>query len=166
MNHWVMAFPYMMYLASIGRCSILPHAGGDKLTNTTDVVFGIANICYDSRTRYYTATEVNIATSYYSICLSLNVVLTLMIVVRLVMHIRNIRKATGASDGSSGLHTAAATVVMMLIESYALYACVLLTYTIPWSVNGWAAPLFSGAVGAVQVRAIVTILQCTTGIVV
>ena len=78
---------------------------------------GITNICYDSRTRYYTVTEVNIATSYYSICLSLNVDLMLMIVMQLVMHIRNIRKATGASNGSSGLHTAAATVVMMLIAS-------------------------------------------------
>ena len=157
MNHWVMALPYLMYLASVGTCSSSPPAGGDMLTNTTDVALGIANIYYSSGIRFYTVTALNFNTSYNSICLSLNILLTLMIVLRLVVHIRNIRNATEASDGSSGLHTAAATVAMMLIESYALYAGVLLAYTIPFALASWVVALFSGLIGTVQVRVVFTI---------
>ena len=71
-----------------------------------------------------------------------------MIIIRLIVHIRNIRNATGASDGPGGLRT----VVMMLIESYALYAGVLLAYTIPWALDSWVAFLFSRLIGSVQVR--------------
>ena len=106
--------------------------------------------------KFGAATAINIATSYYSICLSLNILLTLMIVLRLIVHIRAIRNTTGDPDGSGGLHKAAATVVMMLIESYALYAGVLLAYTIPSALNSWAVDLFSGILGAVQVRVVLT----------
>ena len=157
MNHWVMAFPYLMYLASVGTCSSPLQAGGDTLTDTTDVALGIANIYYDLGLRYYTITATNISTSYFSVCLSLNVLLTLMIVLRLIVHVRNIRNSTGDPDGSGGLHKAAATVVMMLIESYALYAGVLLAYTIPSALNSWVVNLFSGVLGAVQVRVVLTI---------
>jgi len=131
MNRWAMAFPSLMYLAS--------------------VVLGIASIYYNSGVRYYTDTETNIATSYYSICLSLSILLTLMIVIRLIVHIRSVRNVTGASEGSGGLQTATATIVMMFIESYALYAGVLLAYTIPWALNSWVDILFSGVLNAVQV---------------
>ena len=151
MSHWVMAFPYLMYLASVGTCSSSPPAGSDMLTNTTDVVVGITRIYYDSGKKLLTVTSVNLDTSYSSICLSLNILLTLMIVFRLIVHIRNVRNATGASDGSGGLHTAAATVVVMLVESSALYSGVLLAYTIPWAVNSWVVALFAIVLGSVQV---------------
>ena len=157
MNHWVMFFPYLMYLASIGTCSSTPQASGDTLTNTTNVALGTAYIYNESGMRFYTVTAINIRISYISICLALNILLTLMIVLRLVMHIRNIRNATGASDGPSGLHTAAATVVMMLIESYGLYAGVILAYTVSWAMSSWVSNLFTEVVGAVQVRVELTI---------
>ena len=157
MNHRVMAFPYLMYLASIGTCSSPVYSGGDMLTNTTGVVLGIASIYYSSEMRHYTVTNTNITTSYYSISLSLNVLLTLMIVIRLIMHIRNIRNAIGASDGSGGLHTVAPTVIMMLIESYALYAGVLLAYIILWAVNSWVVNLLDGAIAVSQARIVFTI---------
>ena len=147
-----MAFPYLMYLGSVGTCSP-PQVGGDTLTNTTNVALGIANIYFSSGMKLYNITEIHITTSYYSICLSLNVILTLMIVIRLMVHIRNVRKATRSSDGSSGLHT----VVMMLIESYALYAGVLLVYTIPLAVDSWVADIFPGVICIVQVRDVFTI---------
>ena len=157
MNHWVMAFPYLMYLASIGTCSSTPQAIGDTFTYPTDVVLGIADIYYSSGTRFYTATELNIHTSYISTCLSYSILLTLMIVFRLMVHIKNIRNATGALNGSGGLHTATATVVTMLIESYALYAVVLLAYVVSRAVDSWVTTLFTGVVGAVQVRVVLTI---------
>ena len=79
-----------------------------------------------------------------------------MIVMRLIVHIRDIRNATVASDRSNGLHTAAATVVTMLVESYALYAGILLAYIILLALKSWVVALFSGAVGAVQVRVVFT----------
>jgi len=56
---------------------------------------------------------------YLSISVSLNALLTLMIVIRLVLHGRNIRAATGSAAGISGLYKAVST---MLIESCALFA--------------------------------------------
>ena len=103
-------------------------------------MLGIAYIYYDSGMRFYTVLAGNISTSYLSISLSPNVLLTLMIVMRLVVHIRNLRKVTRSSDGSSGLHTTTVTIVMMLIESYALYAVTLLLYVVPLS-----EPLYSSA---------------------
>ena len=87
-----------------------------------------------------------------------------MIVIRLMVHIRNTRNAIGASDGSSGLHTDATTVAMMLIESYAPYAGVLLAITIIWAMGNWVGFLFSGVLGAVQVRVVFTILNAVLGI--
>ena len=135
-----------------------PQLVGDTLTNTTDVVLGVASIYYDSGARFFTLTSVDFSTSYVSICLSLNVLLTLMIVIRLLVHIRNLRKATGAPGGRSGLHTTAAAVVVMLIESYALYATTLVAYIIPWVLQSSSVNVFSEIIGTVQVRVVSTCL--------
>ena len=70
----------------------------------------------------YTNSELapNIWTSltYLSISFSLNVLLTFMIVIRLTLHVRNTRAAVGIS-GIGGLSKA---IVIMLVESCALYA--------------------------------------------
>ena len=158
MNGWAMAFPCLIYLACVGACSSPLQADNNKLTNT-NVVTGIAYIYALSDTSVSSNTLSNFGTSYYSICLSLNVLLTLMIVARLIVHIWNLRKATGASGGPSGLHTATATAATMLIESYALYAVAVLLYIVPWAVDSWALYLFSGALGSAQVRVDFPLLQ-------
>ena len=61
----------------------------------------------------------NFGVIYLSIPASLNILLTLMIVVRLVMHGRNLRAVTSSSVGISGLYKAASTI---FIESCALLA--------------------------------------------
>jgi len=55
---------------------------------------------------------------YFAISVSLNTLLTLMIVVRLVLHGRDIHATTGAPSRFSGLYK---TVVTMLVECSALY---------------------------------------------
>ena len=57
--------------------------------------------------------------TYLSISVSLNVLLTSMIVIRLVLHARKIRTATGSLAGISGL---CKTISTMFIESCALFA--------------------------------------------
>lgn len=92
-------------------------------------------------------TSVDIDTSYYLICLSLNMLLTLMIIARLILHSRKIRHTTGTSDG---LYS---NIVTMLVESYALYAVTLLSYIVPLALANWAAAIFWGILGNVQVCA-------------
>lgn len=92
---------------------------------------------------------VNVGTIYFSISLALNLLLTLMIVVRLILHNKNIQRATGTSGGATGLYT---TVVTMLIESSALYAIAFLSYIIPLALQNWVAFALSKTVGQAQVR--------------
>ena len=56
--------------------------------------------------------------TYLSISVSLNVLLTLMIVIRLVLHTRNTRTALGMT-GIGGLSK---SIITMLVESCALYS--------------------------------------------
>ena len=87
-------------------------------------------------------------TSYYSICLSLNILLMLMIVGWLVLHHRNFLSAVGAADGGGGLHMA---VVTMLVESYALYGVAFLLYLVTWTIQHWTVTIFAKILGPVQV---------------
>ena len=135
---------------------------GDVLTNITDVGTGIAYIWVESGPEGNTLPASKFGTAYYSTCLSLNILLTLMIVIRLVVHIWNIRKSLGASDGSRGLYTAAATAATMLIESYALYAVALLLFIVPWGLNSWVLVIFSKTIGQIQVRVTFVPHRCAT----
>ena len=56
---------------------------------------------------------------YLSISVSLNFLLTLMIIIRLVLHDRSVRATTGPRAGISGLYKA---VSIIFIESCALFA--------------------------------------------
>ena len=143
-----------MYLVSVGMCLSPALCDRDTLVNTVGVAMGIVYIYQE--VQVYTFTVIRFTTAYYSVSLSLNVLLTLMIVARLIMHRRNLRKAIGASDGASGLYT---TIVTMLIESCALYTAVFLLYLVPWAVNSWVLVLFSKAVHVAQVRAVSTFLR-------
>ena len=158
MSHWAMAFPCLMYLASIGTCSSLQQANITTLTNNADVATAIMYIYQQTATS--TLGEV-FGISYFSISLSLNVILTLMIVIRLVLHRRNLRKVLGTSDGTSGLYTAIAT---MLIESYALYAIAFLLYIVPWALGSMVVTLFSPIIGPAQVCAVIGFSRNTTAL--
>jgi len=94
--------------------------------------------------------------SYLSISLSLNVLLTLMIVIRLVLHSRNIRAAIGAPSGLTGLYKA---VVTMLIESSAIYAVSSLLYLGFWGSRSYVAEVFSAIPTETQVRTLSPSIQ-------
>ena len=87
---------------------------------------------------------------YFSITLSLNVLLTLMIVVRLVLCSRNIRTAMGHPAGIGGLYK---TTTTMLIESSALFAVCSLLVVIPAGVYHPIASVFTRILAEIQVRA-------------
>jgi len=87
---------------------------------------------------------------YFSISVGLNVLLTIMIVTRLVLHSRNVRSAMGAPVGISGLYKA---IVTMLIESSALYAVNSLLFIGPWGAGSHIADIFVPILAETQVRA-------------
>ena len=90
------------------------------------------------------------ALAYLSISVSLNVLLTLMIVIRLVLHVRDTRAALGIT-GIGGLSKA---IITMLIESCALYSASPLLVLGPMSANvNPIASFFIPILPAAQVRA-------------
>ena len=125
------------------------------------VATGIVSTYQRSGLRANNRALASFHTSYLSISLSLNVLLTLMIAIRLIVHIRDVRKTIGDLDGSNRLYTAAATVVTMLIESSALYAVTLLLFVVPYTSNSWVSAIFLAAVGPMQVRAGLTLPRRT-----
>ena len=68
--------------------------------------------------------------AYYPIALSLNALLTLMLITRLVLHRKNIRRAMGDQAGTSGTYK---KIVTMLVESGALYAASLALVAGSWA---------------------------------
>ena len=71
----------------------------------------------------------NISVLHYSVSISLNVLLTLMIVARLVLHTRNIR----TSMGIAGIGGLCKVIITMLIESSVIYATSSLLVLVPLS---------------------------------
>ena len=86
---------------------------------------------------------------YFSISLPLNILLTLMIVIRLVLHTRNIRTAMGGA-GTGGLCKA---IVTMFIESCAINAVTSLLALVLFSTKNDAMVISLYILPMTQVRA-------------
>ena len=111
----------------------------------------VGNIATSIVLAYYETMIVDFSNeivSYLSISVSFNVLLTLMIVIRLILHVRNIRGAMGIS-GIGGMCNAITT---MLIESCALYAVNSLLVIIPVAVNNYVMNTFLPILAETQVR--------------
>lgn len=117
MNYWVVAFPCLLYVSSIGA--------------------GIVYIFEDSHPlgSYWNGDgAVNFGPIYLSISLSLNVILTAMIVTRLFLHNRILRNAVGPLSSPGGFTKFANTI---LIESCALSAVTSLVYIGSWGTGNY-----------------------------
>jgi hypothetical protein len=89
----------------------------------------------------------------FATTLSLNLLLTLMIVIRLILHSRSIRKALGslAGPGASGLYEA---IVTVLVESSAVYTVSFLLVVVSWGVNNSIENTFLLVLPNIQVRGV------------
>ena len=96
----------------------------------------------------WNSVAINFGLPYFSISISLNILLTLMIVARLVLHSREIRTALGAPSGLTGLYKA---IITMLVESSALYAVNSLLFVGPWGAGSHAADIFLPILAETQV---------------
>jgi len=134
-----------MYLGSVG--AYLSSLGTVMhKTNAKDIAMGIVIIYpfMDLENRGAWA-----GLPYFSISLSLNIILTLMTVLRLVLHGRNIRAATGSPAGISGLYN---TIATMLIESSALFAVSSVLYIGLLAGKNEVMDMFSPIIYETQVR--------------
>ena len=86
---------------------------------------------------------------YFSISLSLNVLLTLMIIIRLILHARSTRTALGIA-GIGGLCKA---VITMLVESCAIFTVNSLLVVGPLGASNVVSNLFTVILGQTQVSA-------------
>ena len=99
----------------------------------------------------------NFGAPFYSISLSLCVLLMLMIVVRLALHSRNIKNVMGPQGGSGGIYKAVYT---MLIESYALYVITFILYLGTWLANHPLAYCIFQILAETQVRSTFLLTHC------
>ena len=102
---------------------------------------------------YYNAKLIDTGTvwsslSYLSISFSLNVILTLMIVIRLILHTRSIRTTMGIS----GIGESSKAIITMLVESGALFAVSLLLVLGTWGAKNYVAESFFPILSETQVR--------------
>ncbi|KAF9652147.1 hypothetical protein BDM02DRAFT_3183873 [Thelephora ganbajun] len=137
-NIWVIAFPCLMYLASLAMGIMLIYQ-----TSQPD-------------SSIWNSIAINFGLPYFSISVSLNILLTLMIVTRLVLHSRKILNTMGAPAGAGGLYKA---IVTMLIESSALYAVSSILFIGPWGANSHVADIFLPILAETQVIAPLLIIQ-------
>ena len=122
------------------------------LADFTNAATGVAYVYEAMKPDHYnfSSTTSELASSYFIISVAVNVLLTLMIVIRLVLCGRNIRKAVGATVGASEVYKGITTI---LVESSALYAVALLLYTGAWFAGSIILPLFAPIASWAQVRA-------------
>ena len=143
-NLWVIAFPCLMFVASVGTYSSPPLTNGAVWTNVIISATGVVTLT----SQHSGSPNFGANVSNTSITVSLNFLLTLMIVTRLVLHGRNVRAATGSPAGLSGLYK---TIATMLIESSALYAGASVIYVGLWASDSGVWYAFSPPLCVIQV---------------
>ena len=135
-----------MYLGSVGMYFSSPRTLVTIKANVDGVATGILAIFSGEsavgRVQFYSI--------YISLSLSLNVLLTCMIVIRLVLRGRSVRVATGPPAGISGVYK---SIAAMLIESSALFAVSSVLVIGPWVAGNQVANVFVRILALTQVRA-------------
>lgn len=132
MNYWPIVLPSLMYLA----------------TFATGILLVYYQISHPTCTIWRSST-INIGIPY-SISVSLNVLITLMIITRLVLISREIRSAMNPPVRPNKLYKA---VITILSESSALYAITFLLFIGMWAVDNPAEYSFFPILAQVQVIA-------------
>jgi hypothetical protein len=152
MNHWVVAFPCLLYPASFGACSSPRKSKATPCADVTDAAMGLMFIYQTSRPDgVWYSMQSNVGLPYFSISVSLNVILTVLIAARLILHKKNIRSAMGSPTGIRGMSKVAVTI---LVESCALYALNSLLYIGSRGARSYVASIFLPILAQTQVRTV------------
>ena len=120
-----------------------------SLTNDTVTVTGLWSCVQSFKLYSGFSSGSRLTIPYFLISLLLNILLTLMIIVRLALHHRQIQNAMG-TRASGRLYT---TIITILVESCALYAFTFLLLIVMWFPT-WGSRTFWSIVNETQVRAV------------
>jgi len=153
MRRWVLIFPLTLYLASI--CEYIPtRTRISVLKPLSPKAMGIITLYIASQpnSNLWGGITVDFGLPYFTISVSLNIILTLMISARLIIHSCNIRGAMGSANGVNSLYRA---IIAMLIESSALYAVASLLFIGPYATSNYASNIFLPILAEVQVGIVV-----------
>lgn len=102
---------------------------------------------------FYSALPLAYGTSYYAISLSVNMVLTILIILRLLHYRRTVVSVMSAEHAKH--YVSLATV---LVESAALYSVFALLFLVTYAVNNPLNQVFLSIAQASQVRLLITII--------
>lgn len=114
-------------------------------TNADNTAMGIFAMCLPGGVHVWFE-----ALPFYSISLSLNIILTFMIAIRIFLLARKVCPVLGSQAKISGLHR---VIIAMLVESCALYAAASLLVIVPLAAGSMTAVLFIPILSEIQVRA-------------
>jgi hypothetical protein len=104
----------------------------------------------------FSGVTVSFGLPYFTISVALNVLLTIIIAWRLLLHGRNLKNAVGLP---SGIVTIYRSVITMLVESSALYAVVSICFIVPYAMSHHASAIFLAVLSRVQIIAPLLIIR-------
>ncbi|KAF9464030.1 hypothetical protein BDZ94DRAFT_1136969, partial [Collybia nuda] len=135
-NWWILIFPGIMYLGSVSM--------------------GIMTLFQSTRpdAHLWLSLDVNFALPYFSISSALNITLTILIIVRLIMHQRSFRLVLGRRSAAQY-----ADIITMLIESSAVYAISSFLFIGPFGGGNSVALVFLPILSQTQVIAPLLIIS-------
>lgn len=141
------------------RIQILRETTVALSADVTDTAMGILLLYRTSQpSSIWNSLAANFGIPYFSISASLNILLTLMIVARLILHGRNLRDAMGTPVRASGLYKA---VITILVESSSIYAITSILFIGPWAAKNRASDIFLPILAEVQVRSVFSYVLLT-----
>ena len=155
MNSRAIVLPCLLYLATFGTRPNLHNPSDMSWANITGVATGIMLVYYQvtqPSCTIWRSTSINVGVTY-SVSVSLDVLLTLMIIARLVLLSREIRNAMNTPFRISGLYK---MTIAILGESSALYAVTFLLWIGTWAAENPVEYFFFPILAQAQVRAAYT----------
>ena len=125
---------------------------------TSSLAMGLMTLYKTSRpdSSLFSGVTVSFGLPYFTISVALNVLLTLIIAFRLLLHDRNLKEAIGFYSGISSIYR---TIVTMLVESCALYAVVSICFIVPYGMSHHASAIFLSMLSRVQIIAPLLIIR-------
>jgi hypothetical protein len=122
--------------------------------NTTDTAMGIMFVYESSRPDLIPtsiAAMVPFDAPFFSISFALNIVVTILIVSRLLLHKKRVQNAMGAAVDVGGLYMAT---IAIIVESYAICAIAVTLYLATWGARSYLQYIFLQIIAQMQVRAL------------
>jgi len=129
----IMMFPYLLFLGSF--------------------VMGILFLLQVSSTSPWTPGTVNWTIPFLALSLSLNIIITTAIVIRVLLHRRRLRGVLGSNHGQHYISVAA-----MIVESASIFSVFSLLFIIPFGLNNSLNQIFFQPLSVVQIIAMLLII--------